>query len=236
MCQCLILDHSHVSSPRSPNRTCGFPASGSPVGSCCSHTARTCRQLRSLWVGLDALCDGSCTVPASSSAWPPIPRQACSRPDAPGPSRAASAAPPVRSLRFGMGCFRLRPALSGVLGCATPIPSLPSVIVPHLRPLRSTGITRLLRYYEPLRHPVGPSWPSRVPGWRVHATDRASRVAAVSLLRACHRQYPGGPDRCSRRSLPGRWQPSPYCRRVGFRITLFEACSTFTARCSLHAR
>ena len=41
-------------------------------------------------------------------------------------------------------------------------------------------------------------------------------------------QYPGGTGRCSRRSLPSRWQPSPYYRRVGFRITRFEACSAFT--------
>ena len=48
------------------------------------------------------------------------------------------------------------------------------------------------------------------------------------LLHACRRQYPGGTGRCSRRSLPNRWQPSPYYRRVGFRITRFEACSAFT--------
>lgn len=30
------------------------------------------------------------------------------------------------------------------------------------------------------------------------------------------------------RSLPHRCQPSPNLSRVGFRITLFEACSTFT--------
>ena len=74
----------------------------------------------------------------------------------------------------------------------------------------------------------GPSWPSRVPGWRVHATDRASRVAAVSLLRACRRHYPGGNDRCPRRSLPSRWQPSSCLRRVGSRIACFEVCSAFT--------
>ena len=61
----------------------------------------------------------------------------------------------------------------------------------HLRPLPSTGITRLLRYYRPLRHPAGPDWPSRGSGWRVHATDRASRVAASFIFHACRRQYPG---------------------------------------------
>ena len=28
-------------------------------------------------------------------------------------------------------------------------------------------------------------------------------------------------------SLPDRWQPSPLFRRVGFRVTRFEACSAF---------
>ena len=96
------------------------------------------------------------------------------------------------------------------------------------RPLPSAGVTRLLRYYGPLRHPAGPGWSSRIPGWRVRATVGASRVAAVSLLHACRRQYPGGTGRCSRRSLPDRCQPSPFQRRVGFRITRFEACSAFT--------
>jgi len=61
-----------------------------------------------------------------------------------------------------------------------------------------------------------------------HATGRASRVASNPLFHTCHRQYPGGTGRCSRRSLPDRWQPSPFQRRVGFRIVLFEACSAFT--------
>ena len=74
----------------------------------------------------------------------------------------------------------------------------------------------------------GPACPSRAAGWRVRATARASRVAPVSLLHACCRQYPGGDARCSRRSLPGRWLPSPKQRRVGLRIMLFEACSAFT--------
>ena len=48
------------------------------------------------------------------------------------------------------------------------------------------------------------------------------------LFHTCHRQYPGGTGRCSRRSLPDRWQPSPFLRRVGFRSARFEACSAFT--------
>ena len=36
-CRCLTPRHNSVSSRRSPNRTGGSPASGSPVGSCVSH-------------------------------------------------------------------------------------------------------------------------------------------------------------------------------------------------------
>ena len=36
--------------------------------------------------------------------------------------------------------------------------------------------------------------------------------------------------------IPQRRRPSPYLRRVGSCITLFEACSAFTARYRLHAR
>ena len=99
------------------------------------------------------------------------------------------------------------------------------------RPLPSAGITPLPRYYGPLRHPAGPNWPSRVFGWRVRATDRASRVAPTLLLHACCRQYPGGDDRpvsFAPTGGTGRWQPSPIQRRVGLRIIFFEACSAFT--------
>ena len=63
---------------------------------------------------------------------------------------------------------------------------------------------------------------------RATPPDRVSRVASIPLFHACCRQYPGGTRRCVCRSLPDRWQPSPLLGRVGFRITAFEACSTFT--------
>ena len=52
-------------------------------------------------------------------------------------------------------------------GIATPAGLLPSVIAPHLRSLSSTGITRRLQSYGPLRHPDRPSLPSRGSGWCV---------------------------------------------------------------------
>ena len=114
-------------------------------------------------------------------------------------------------------------------GIATPASLLPSDIAPHLRPLSSTGITRRLQSYGPLRHPDRPGLP--LAGVRL---ARATPPTGLPVLRpsppfhACRRHYPGGSGRCSRRSLPGRWQPSPFYHRVGFRITRFEACAAFT--------
>lgn len=96
-------------------------------------------------------------------------------------------------------------------------------------PLPSIGITRLQRYYWPLRGTLGPAYPSRESGWPCDRPPREpSRVAPVFLFYACHRHYPGGIPGCSHRSLPQRRRPSPTYRRVGFHIPLFEACSTFT--------
>ena len=47
---------------------------------------------------------------------------------------------------------------------------------------------------------------------------------------------PAGPLGALVVRLPQRRRPSPYSRRVGSCITLFEACSAFTARYGLHAR
>ena len=57
---------------------------------------------------------------------------------------------------------------------------------------RLAGITRRPQSYGPVRHPAGPAHPSRVSGWRVHATDRPPRVATSSPARTCQRHKPGG--------------------------------------------
>ncbi len=57
---------------------------------------------------------------------------------------------------------------------------------------------------------------------------RATPPAGLPVLRpsppfhTCRRYYPGGTGRCLRRSLPDRWQPSPYSGRIGFRIASFR--------------
>ena len=61
----------------------------------------------------------------------------------------------------------------------------------ELRSLPSTGITRLQRYYEPLRHPKAPGL--SLAGFRLVITDHALGLPvfrALSLCTCC-RQYPG---------------------------------------------
>ena len=126
-------------------------------------------------------CTAAILPPAASS----VHRRAWSRLDDIEPFRSdpfASARDAIRSL-----C-----PPGGVIGSATPAGFRPSRISPHLRPLPSAGIARRLQYCGPLRHPAGPACTSRGSGWRVHATDRASRVATSSIMQTCRRHYPGG--------------------------------------------
>src|SRR5258705_13030032 len=61
----------------------------------------------------------------------------------------------------------------------------------ELRSLPSTGVTRLPRYYEPLRHPRAPSL--SLTGFRLVIADHALGLPvfrALSLCTCC-RQYPG---------------------------------------------
>ena len=106
----------------------------------------------------------------------------------------------------------------------------------ELRSLPSTGVTRLQRYYEPLRHPRAPGL--SLAGVRLVIADHALGLPvfrALSLC-TCRRHYPGAATGCltslispSRVSLPRKG-----CR-VGLRIVLFEVCSAFThvAACTL---
>src|ERR1700692_2379689 len=73
----------------------------------------------------------------------------------------------------------------------------------ELRSLPSTGVTRLQRYYEPLRHPKAPSLSlAGSPGAAAGRTLRSASPSRISL-------------------------PRKGCR-VGLRIVLFEDCSAFT--------
>ena len=78
------------------------------------------------------------------------------------------------------------------------------------RPLPSTGVTRLRRYYGPLRNPRRPSL-SLAGVWLRGSTPRRSGFPCCVDLRVptCRRHYPGGPLG-SDRSWDGLFQPFPF--------------------------
>jgi hypothetical protein len=63
---------------------------------------------------------------------------------------------------------------------AVSCPSLLRCVCPELRPLPSTGITRLHRYYKPLRHPRAPA-PS-LAGVRLLIAEHASGLPVLRAL------------------------------------------------------
>ncbi len=152
----------HVSSPRSPNRTCGFPASRLSSGIMpLAHRSPARIRGRLLWDW-----HPSPTPSTSARGLPPgllTPRRR--RPHQTTPSLWHVMLPESPVLLPGFQAF------------ATPETLPPSVTAPHLRPLPSTDITRLLRYYEPLRHPAGPDCPSQGPG-----SVRASPPTGLPVL------------------------------------------------------
>ena len=149
----LTLPHSHVSSPRPSNRTCGFPASGSHPGSCPSPTEGSSRTVPAGAARSPALVRGTHVSPAPSRRSRRSHRQG--RPVVPDPTappgiashRAAtpfaSACSAIRSLRAHNGAYRLLPvttALSSFLRSS-------QTKAPSLR--RSYPASPLLRAYPP---------------------------------------------------------------------------------------
>ena len=99
----------------------------------------------------------------------------------------------------------------------------------ELRSLSSTGITRLQRYYEPLRHPKAPGL--SLTGFRLVLADHALGLPVLRTLSLCTccRHYPGAASgRTASLTSPSRISLPRKGRRVGLRIVLFEACSAFT--------
>jgi hypothetical protein len=99
----------------------------------------------------------------------------------------------------------------------------------ELRSLPSTGVTRLQRYYEPLRHPRAPGL--SLAGIRLAIAGHTLGLPVLRTLSLCTccRHYPGAAaGRTLRSTSPSRISlPRKGCR-VGLRIVLFEACSAFT--------
>ena len=98
----------------------------------------------------------------------------------------------------------------------------------ELRSLPSTGVTRLPRYYEPLRHPRAPSL--SLTGFRLVIADHALGLPvfrALSLC-TCRRHYPGAASEriaSSPIGLSGRPAHRPFRGLLGVH-----------SRCGLHTR
>src|SRR5262249_47827359 len=96
-----------------------------------------------------------------------------------------------------------------------------SCVCLELRPLPSTGITRLPQYYEPLRHPSAPGL--SLTGVRLIILDHALGLPVLRALSLCTccRHYPGAAAGCiPRSSQPSRSSLPRFHCRVGLHIVL----------------
>ena len=99
----------------------------------------------------------------------------------------------------------------------------------ELRPLPSTGVTRLQRYCEPLRHPRASGL--SVAGVRLVVPDHALGLPVLPALSLCTccRHYPGAATGGATSLIRPVVSAFPgMASRVGPRIVLFEVCSAFT--------
>src|SRR6202790_1639490 len=118
---------------------------------------------------------------------------------------------------------------SELIGCPISRSFATYCVCLELRSLPSTGITRLQRYYEPLRHPRAPGL--SLTGFRLVLADHALGLPVFRTLSLCTwcRPYPGAASgRTASLTSPSRISLPRKGRRVGLRIVLFEACSAFT--------
>ena len=97
------------------------------------------------------------------------------------------------------------------------------------RPLPSTGITRLPRYYGPLRHPTTPG--TSLTSFRLLIPEHAEGLPVLRALSLCTccRHYPGtATGRATLLKPSSHFRLPRYGRRVVLCIVLFEAYSAFT--------
>src|SRR5262249_23439857 len=105
---------------------------------------------------------------------------------------------------------------SGLIGCPIPRSLATSSVRLELRSLPSPGVTRLQRYYEPLRVPTAPGL--SLAGVRLIIPDHASGPPVLPTLSLCTccRHYPGaaaGPTYFAH--SPSRISLPRYGSRVG---------------------
>ncbi len=109
-------------------------------------------------------------------------------------------------------------------------------VCPEPGSLPSTGITRLQRYYGPLRHPTAPG--SSLAGLRLVIADHAVGLPVLRTLPLCTccRHYPGAAAGDSRRSSPQSYQPSPHWQAGRPAHRPFRGLLGVHSRYGLHTR
>ena len=155
-----IYTHS-VSSRRSANRTCGFPASGSLQDHAFAHGGSRAgadgRTRRNNMLGARRAGGESPCRPSRASGT--TTGGADHGPERRQIQRHRQFADTSSTSSFAFTCGALRSSSTFRRGQTQSVNRLslaPASTVPGLRVLSSTGITRLHRYYDPIRHPRGP--------------------------------------------------------------------------------
>ena len=126
---------------------------------------------------------------------------------------------------------------SELLGCPISRSLTACCVCLELRPLPSPGITRLLRYCGPLRHPSAPGL--SLTGVRLTIPGHASGFPVLRALPLCTccRHYPGAADGRTRRSnLSHPYQPSPIPLSGRPAHRPFRGLLSVHSRCGLHTR
>ena len=119
---------------------------------------------------------------------------------------------------------------SELIGCPISRSFTTYCVCLELRSLPSTGITRLQRSDQPLRHPKAPGL--SLTGFRLVVADHALGLPVFRALSLCRQAVATTPAQrlgtLFRSFAPSRVSLPQYGSRVGLRIVLFEACSAFT--------
>jgi hypothetical protein len=127
------------------------------------------------------------------------------------------------ALNSAVGNIQSTTVFSGL----SPITGLQSLHAhPEVRALPSTGVTRLRRYYGPLRVPAKP--PSLPRAWEFTSARTGVPPLAQTTFPTCRAHYPGGPKPVHVSVTSRSVRPSPFFGRVGVHDYTFEACSDFT--------
>src|SRR5712692_694903 len=125
---------------------------------------------------------------------------------------------------------------SELIGCPISRFLTTSCVCLELRSLPSTGITRLQRYYEPLRHPRAPGL--SLAGVRLVIPDHALGLPVLPAfsLCTCCRHYPGAATGALFAHLPPSCQPSPKGLSGRPAHRPFRGLLGVHSRCGLHTR